>query len=94
MPIILHIPEDPTQARDLYRSLHLLRSHGETHKIIDWMDSELTRLDIKSRKERDEEGEMRGARQVLESLLNHITQSTDKVSKITDNIQKRKGQAS
>uniref|UniRef100_A0A6M3KXI7 Uncharacterized protein n=1 Tax=viral metagenome TaxID=1070528 RepID=A0A6M3KXI7_9ZZZZ len=90
---MLSIPNDLDLARNVYSSLLAFSRIPETKPMMLWLKSELDRLDMVSRHERDTNvaGELRGARQCLEFLFESIAVSSEKASRITDNINKNKG---
>jgi len=87
---MLSIPQDKHAAAKIYQSLLVFSRIAETRPMFEWFKNELARMDMISRHERDRDlaGELRGARQVIEFLLDEIAASPEKASKISDIIHK------
>jgi hypothetical protein len=83
-------PQDPKVARRLYSSMNHFRNLPETRIMVEWLESELLRLDKANRHEEVDDAFKRkqGACQVLEKILSMVSASSDKLTMLDAAIQK------
>lgn len=87
---MLDLPQDQTEAAHLCESMHRFKQLPQVRAFYDWLQSELVRLDAKSRRLRGEDAEeIRGGRILLEDILNLVEQSSEKADAIRQTLSKK-----
>jgi hypothetical protein len=83
-------PQDTKAALKLYKAMYRFGGFAETRSMVEWLESELSRLDAANRSE-EVDGVFRqrqGAGQVLEKILSMVAGSSDMVNKLEATIEK------
>jgi len=83
-------PQDAKVARRLYSSMNHFRNLPETRPMVEWLESELLRLDKSNRHEEVDDAFKRkqGSCQVLEKILSMVSASPEKLTALDAVIQK------
>lgn len=89
---MLSVPTDQNEAQRILSSIGRWGSSPETYGMIEWVKSELARLDRLNRRELDNDvmRQRQGACQILEELLEKAEKAAEQAEQIRK-FQQRKG---
>lgn len=83
---MVYEPQDQKEALLLYKAMNCFQRFAETRSVVDWLDSELKRLDAANRREPEDATfrQRQGACQVLGKILSMLAESSEKVDKLAN----------